>query len=134
MTKILRTFLVVLILFGCRQKSTDEPKGTALTKFNNEDVARYTISSIMNQSPDIIAVKMDGAFYVVSYIRKSDGQEFLYKIKVEDNIVTWGNLDGRWRDTADDEKITFEEKGDSLEILQTFSDGSISKNQFGKVN
>ncbi len=62
--------------------------------------------------------------YYVSYIRKSDKQKFDYKIKFEEDKIFWANIDGRWRDSKYDEKITFVENGNKLDIIQIFSDGS----------
>ncbi|MCM0666225.1 hypothetical protein [Flavobacterium tyrosinilyticum] len=44
--------------------------------------------------------------------------------KIDGNKILWANIDGRWRDSKYDEKITFVEKDNKLEIIQTFDDNS----------
>ena len=47
--------------------------------------------------------------------------------------MTWGNSDGRWRDTKFDEKIKYSEKDNELKIIQTFEDGSEIVKEFKKA-
>ena len=104
---------------------TETEKIVLLEKiFTESEIAKYTMSAIMNQPSEIISVEENGGIYYVSYTRKDDGQQFDYKIKISGNNVTWGNSDGRWRDTKFDEKIKYSEKGNQLEVTQTFEDGS----------
>jgi hypothetical protein len=101
--------------------------------FTESEIAKYTISAIMNQPPEIIRVKDNGRIYNVSYTRKDDGKKFDYKIKISANKVTWGNSDGRWRDTKFDETIKYSEKDNELKIIQTFKDGSKIVKEFKKA-
>lgn len=101
-----------------------------LVKFKFEDVARYAISTVMDQPVKSIDVRKSGEIYYVSYIRKSDSQKFEYKVIFSDNNIVWGNLDGRWRTDKFDEKLTFYENSDTLSILQKNSDGSKDFKQF----
>lgn len=105
---------------------------TTLMTFTYEDVARYTMASIMGQSPKIITSVKKGNLYYVSYIRKSDRKKFDYKIKFNGNKILWSNIDGRWRDSKYDEKISFIEKNNKLSIIQTFSDGSQDIQEYKK--
>lgn len=149
MKSILTSIVLLIILISCGQEPTKESTKTiqknlgettkestepAQKNFNKEDVAKYTISSIMNQPPEIINVKKDGDIYLVSYTRKDDGQKFNYKIKIDGDKVIWGNIDGRWRDTEQDEIITYSENGGKLKIVQTFDDGSTIDNEFDRNN
>lgn len=105
---------------------------TPLKTFSNENIARYTMSSIMGQPPKIITAIKKGNLYYVSYIRKSDRKKFDYKIKFDGNKILWSNIDGRWRDSKYDEKITFVERNNKLSIIQTFSDGSEDIQEYKK--
>ena len=109
---------------------TIEQKKVALKNFSKEDVARFTISSVMGQPSKKIKVKKEGELYYVSYVRKSDSQKFKYKIKIDGNRIVWANIDGRWRDGDYDERISFEEADNKLKITQTFSDGSGDTKEF----
>lgn len=130
--------LAYILLISCANKPENievalpvaiENQGV-LKKFNYEDVAKYTMSSIMLQSPSIMTVYKDNDVYIVSYIRKSDQKKFIYKVKFNDDNVVWANFDGRWRDGKDDEKIKFEEVGNTLKIHTIYSDGSSATEEF----
>jgi hypothetical protein len=134
-------FLAILLIVSCKQKeqeeSTQVPEITKIEKvvlknFTYEDVARYTMASVMGQTPKIIKATKNDDLYYVSYTRKSDKQKFEYKIKFDDDKILWANIDGRWRDSKYDEKISFAENGDKLNIIQTFSDGSIDVQEYQK--
>jgi len=135
--KLIISFFAIVLIVSCKNEekkitiTEDEPTQTTqvavkivLRNFIHEDVARYTMASVMGQIPKIIKVTKNDDLYYVSYIRKSDKQKFEYKIKFEDDKIFWANIDGRWRDSKYDEKITFVENGNELNIIQTFSDGS----------
>jgi len=142
----LKTLISILILTmtfsNCGNKKNEEKTNskTELEKvefpkkvFTESEIAKYTVSAIMNQSPEIIKVKDNGGIYTVSYTRKDDGKKFDYKIKISGNKVTWGNIDGRWRDTKFDEKIKYSEKDNKLKIIQTFENGSEIVKEFKKT-
>ena len=103
-----------------------------LKKFTEAEVAKFVMSSVMSQPTKIISVKKDGEIYIVSYTRRSDGQRFVYKVKIEGYRAIWGNIDGRWRDSAEDEQIVFVEAGKKLKVIQRFSDGSTIEKEFSK--
>ncbi|MEL0650669.1 hypothetical protein V6246_04495 [Algibacter sp. TI.3.09] len=142
----LKTLISILILTmtfsNCGNKKNEEETNskTELEKvefpkkvFTESEIAKYTVSAIMNQPPEIIKVKDNGGIYNVSYTRKDDGEKFDYKIKISGNKVTWGNIDGRWRDTKFDEKIKYSEKDNKLKIIQTFENGSKIVKEFKKT-
>ncbi|MDO7136109.1 hypothetical protein [Algibacter lectus] len=141
--KIFISILILTITFSiCGNKENEENTNskTELEKvefpkkvFTESEIAKYTVSAIMNQSPEIIKVKDNGGIYTVSYTRKDDGKKFDYKIKISGNKVTWGNIDGRWRDTKFDEKIKYSEKDNKLKIIQTFENGSEIVKEFKKT-
>ncbi|WP_051200256.1 hypothetical protein [Flavobacterium subsaxonicum] len=138
--KYLYLLAVCFSLFGCGQKEKiqiiplEEVKEEKplLQNFTYEEVAKYAISTIMGQSPSIMSASKDGDLYVVYYVRKSDKQKFTYKLKFNDDVVIWANIDGRWRDTKYDEKIRFTEFGNTLKIQTTYSDGSSGIEKFKK--
>lgn len=111
---------------------TDKPEKVDLTNFSEEDVARYTIASIMEQPSKRIKVRVENELYYVSYVRKSDSKKFDYKIKINGNTIVWANIGGRWRDSEYDERLSFEESDNKLKIIQTFSDGSVDSKEYKK--
>jgi len=115
------------------EKDISKPKSNVLRKFSKADVAKFTIASIMGQSPSIIKTRNEGEYYSVFYTRTSDGQKFSYKIKFEEeNKVMWGNSDGRWRNSVYDERITYSEANGKLTITQAFEDGSSTNDIYTK--
>ncbi len=139
--------IIIALLTNCSNTPTSEetsheqtdttvevaaPQKALLTNFTEKDVARFSISAIMGQPSNKIKVQHENGLYYVSYIRKSDSKKFEYKIKIDDNKVVWANIDGRWRDSEYDERISFEEDGNKLKITQSFSDGSSGVNEFKK--
>jgi hypothetical protein len=131
-------FLVFFLIISCKQSEQKETiaeeqiqtqeitkvEEIILKTFTYKDIARYTMAAIMDHSPKIIKATKNNDLYYVSYIRKSDNQKFEYKIKFNGNKILWANIDGRWRDSQYDEKISFVDKDNKINIIQTFSDGS----------
>ncbi len=141
--KIFTSILILaIILSSCGNKET-EPKAEVKTEleevklpkqnFTETEIAKYTISAIMHQPYEILNVKNKSGIYYVSYTRKDDRKKFDYKIKINGKNITWGNSDGRWRETQFDEKIKYSEKGNVLTITQTFEDGSSIVDSFKKT-
>lgn len=87
-----------------------------LKNFSYEDVARYAMATSMQEPVNIIKAEKRKDYYYVYYVRKSDSQKFDYKVKFEGNSIIWGDINGRWQDTKYDEKISFEEIGNKLNI------------------
>jgi len=141
--KTLISILILTITFSSCGNRKDEEKTNSKAElekvklpenvFNESEIAKYSISAIMNQPPEIINVRDDDGIYIVSYIRKDDGKKFDYKIKIDGNRVTWGNSNGRWRDSKFDEKIKFSETDNTLKIVQTFNNGSEIVKEFQKA-
>ncbi|MDX6188431.1 hypothetical protein SGQ83_03640 [Flavobacterium sp. Fl-318] len=146
MKSILYVSLLIILIIGCKheeQKETDleiktqvqeikKVKKVLLKNFTYEDIARYTMASIMGQPTKTIKVIKKDELYFVSYIRKSDNEKFDYKIKFDGNKILWANLDGRWRNSKYDEKITFVEKENKVHIIQSFDDNSQNSKEFKK--
>lgn len=119
MKLFITSLIIVLLNVGTKHTERKETiktqnintvKKATLKTFTYEDIARYTMASIMGQQPKIITATKKGDLYYVSYIRKSDNIKFDYKIKFEGNKILWSNIDGRWRNSQYDEKVTFIEK------------------------
>jgi hypothetical protein len=103
-----------------------------LKNFTYEDVSRYTLASVMGQPTKIMTVDKNKDLYFVSYIRKSDKQKFEYKVKFDGKNIHWASIDGRWRNSEYDEKISFEENDKKLKIITTFSDASQDIQEYKK--
>lgn len=134
-------FVIAFVNISCGQKNESKRNSNAedvsskspQSNFLKEDIAIYTVSSIMNQPPSIISAELVNEIYNVKYERPSDGQVFEYRIKFEGtNKVIWANKEGRWRDSEYDEKVTYLDNGNKLTITQIFDDGSIVNKVFEK--
>lgn len=148
--KLIITFLIAIMFMNCKQseqnneivqKQIQEKQNEVetlkieeniLKNFTYEDVARYTMASLMGQSTKIIKATKNKDLYFVSYIRKSDKQKFEYKVKFDGNEILWGSIDGIWRNSEYDEKISFEENDELLKIITTFSDASQEIQEYKK--
>lgn len=144
--KQIALFLILILMINCNQKKEqiEAPEQSlpipvvrttndiVLENFSYEDIARYTMSSIMGQPAKTIKVTKSEDLYYVSYIRKSDSQKFSYKIKFDGNKILWANIDGRWRNSEYDEKISFSVKNNKVSIIQTFSDNSEDVKEYKK--
>lgn len=148
--KLIITFLVAILFTSCKQNDqnneivedkiqeteteveTVKAEENILKNFTYEDIARYSIASVMGQPTKIIKATKNKDLYFVSYIRKSDKKKFEYKIKFEGNKILWANIDGRWRNSEYDEKISFEEDAERLKIITIFSDMSQDVQEYKK--
>ncbi|GAB4022515.1 hypothetical protein GCM10028808_70390 [Spirosoma migulaei] len=112
-------------------KMPDTPP-VQLKHFTKAAVAKFTMATVMLQPASIISVEKSEDLYIVSYVRPSDSQRFTYKVKIDGNRAIWANIDGRWRDTPDDEYITFNEVGKKLQITEVYSDKSTNVELYSK--
>jgi hypothetical protein len=146
--KILPFYFLLLYLSSCTDSSkpigedsskgestlieTNNSEAVELINFSNEDIARFAISSIMGTPSKKIKVRYENGIYYLSYIRKSDSTKWENRVKIEGREIFWASLEGRWRISKDDEKISFEEIGSKLKITQVFSDGGVVIKEFKK--
>ena len=72
---------------------TNDIEENILKNFSYEDVARYTIASVMGQPSSIIKAFKKDELYYVSYVRKSDSQKFDYKVKINGNQIVWAGIE-----------------------------------------
>lgn len=104
--------------------------------FSENQICKAGIAKIMGRDPAIINIdrKANDAIYL-SYVRKDDQSKWKYKCKLEDNRIIWGSDTGRWRSHPMDSKVTFKVSGNSIKVVDSFSDGSSSSETYslGKV-
>ena len=91
-------------------------------------LCKAAIATIMGRSPDIINARGNSVISV-DYTR-GDGTFWDYKCRVEGNRIIWGAPEGRWRTHRLDPKITFRTGANSVQIIETFSDGTSNKQSF----
>lgn len=85
----------------------------------------------MGRDPKIIKVtKQDKGIVYLYYVRRDDGTKWSYRCKIEGSKVVWASDTGRWRTDPLDERITYRINGKLLEIIQSYSDGSSTKESF----
>lgn len=146
--KILSFSFLLLFSFSCNDSSKsieedynkEEPSSkentisekVGLINFSKDDIARFAISSIMRTPPKIIKVREEFGIHFLSYNRKSDSKKFEQRIKIEGKDIIWASLEGRWRISKEDEKVSFEEKNNKLIIYQTFTSGEVITKEFTK--
>lgn len=97
-------------------------------------VCRATISAIMGRdSSTIEAVGFLNDYVETRYVRPEDDKVWFNRCKLNGNQVIWRTVDaagpgtglGRWRDSVEDEFISFEVVDDrKIKINQKFADGS----------
>lgn len=149
-SQFLRLIALAVLIVGCgqdkkeekassmRAESTHEKQkqeiavGDFESNFTKAEIAKFTIASIMNKKPETLKVEERGGIMYVASKNPENGKTTEYKIRINGNRINWGNVPGRWRTTKKDEKISFEENGDNIIIVQTFEDGSRITKAFGR--
>ena len=87
----------------------------------------------MGKDPSIIKVSSSQENITsLRYYRRQDGKYWKYRCKLEGDKVVWASDPGRWRTGQYDSKITFSVDGDSLNILENYSDGSSTTRTYNK--
>ncbi len=85
----------------------------------------------MGRDPKIIKVtKQDKGIVYLYYVRRDDSTKWSYRCKITGSKVVWASDTGRWRTDPLDEKITYHINGKLLEITQSYSDGTSTKESF----
>lgn len=95
------------------------------TGVRQAQVCKAAIAALMNRDPAIIAISESNGVTHLSYARPGDGTRWSQKCRLSGRFVIWGTSAGRWRDSAADEKVTFEITNISVVIRQLFTDGGI---------
>lgn len=93
--------------------------------FSKEDICKAAISVTMSQNVGIMKTVKTGDVPQIDYVRKFDGQRFLYRCNFSGNRVIWsGFFDddqswGRWRDGQYDPALTFKVEDGELSVHST---------------
>ncbi len=135
---IFKILLLILIsVAGCGEKDSQisQPAKSPeinLGQFNDHLLCRATISALMDAEPKNMNFSKAQDHLILSYNRESDGKFWEYKCKREDKQILWGSKSGRWRTHPADGKVTFkvDAVGDTVEIIESYSDGSSSSHEF----
>jgi hypothetical protein len=99
--------------------------------FTEAQICKAGIGTLMGRDPKIVKVtKQDKGIVYLYYIRRDDGTKWSYRCKIEGGKVVWSSDTGRWRTDPLDEQITYRINGKLLEIIQSYSDGSSTKESF----
>jgi len=114
--------------------STYWASAVAQEKFTYNQICKAGIGMVMGRDAQIMIAGVheleDGGGLVVSYLRADDDKLFLYKCRLFDDRIYWGNYDGRWRDDPADSVVTWFVDGDQLVIENQFNDGSVVEETF----
>ncbi|ETS33377.1 hypothetical protein BB987_11080 [Photorhabdus temperata] len=108
-------------------KTTSQPvKTTVQIHPHLSQICQATASILFCQNNDDVTY--------MHYIRPSDNSLWKIKCRLKGDRVEWAsnNVDniGRWRIDENDEKITFSITGNSLKLIDTYSDGSSIKQMY----
>lgn len=92
-------------------------------------ICKATTALVFGRDYNIMSLdKVNEGIAYVHYIRQSDNSRWATKCKVEGNKVIWASNNpdstGRWRDTPQDEVITFIQNDNVLTLKEKYSDGS----------
>lgn len=112
------------------QPTTETVLDYAPKNYTYDEIAKYSVATLMFQHPENLTVKNESEIYIVSYFK--DSQQHHCKIKFNRNQIIWGVADGRWREHPMDEKLSYKEVGNELQIITHYSDGSNSLKEFQK--
>lgn len=105
--------------------------GASDSTFTEAQICKAGIGTLMGRDPKIIKVtKQDKGIVYLYYVRRDDGTKWSYRCKIEGSKVIWASDTGRWRTHPLDERISYRTNGKSLEIIQNYSDGSSTKENF----
>ena len=111
--------------------------GVTLSVADRIRVCKAGIAMIMGKSPAIMKAKADGDIIHNQYKRPDDGKLWKQDCRIEGNRIHWRGVDsfgasgpGRWRDSAEDEVVTFTLNGTRIKVVQTYSDGSKSEESY----
>ncbi|PVZ66649.1 hypothetical protein [Pelagibaculum spongiae] len=120
------TCIMFMLLFGC---SAEVDKGA----LSDQQICKGTIAAVMGRAPEIVKIdSVQGSVTHLSYIRPNDGKHWIYRCKLQGNRVIWATDTGRWRTDQYDSKITFSVNGNSLNIIQKYSDDSEGTKTYNK--
>ncbi|ERT11174.1 hypothetical protein LGZ99_10380 [Photorhabdus temperata] len=140
-----KIFIVLAILaMGLYTTSTDKTasqpvKTTVQIHPQLGQICQATASILFSQKTEIIKISSgdNDKMAYMHYIRPSDNSLWKAKCHLNGDHVAWAsnNVDniGCWRIEENDEKITFSITGNSLKLIDIYSDGSSIKQMY-KLN
>lgn len=96
-------------------------------------ICRAAIAAMMGRPVEIINfTEQKGDVIYTTYIRPSDNTAWNNRCRIAGNSVIWSSENGRWRNSPQDEKVTFEVENGTIFIHQKYSDGSTSSKRYTK--
>lgn len=125
---MLKLRLSIAVLAGVAGILATAPASLAdAPAFSESQICKGAIGAIMGQDPETINVtKNEEGIVYLHYVRADDGSNWAYRCKLDGSKLIWASDTGRWRNGPADETITYKVTGSTLEIVQTFTDGSAS--------
>ena len=125
---------IVSITLATFLASTYWASAVTQERFTYSQICKAGIGVVMGSDAQIMIAGLhepeDGGGLLVSYMREDDGQPFMYKCRLYEERIIWGNLDGRWRNDTADSVITWFVDGKELVIQIQFNDGSVVEKTF----
>lgn len=112
--------------------------GPPLTDKQRTMVCKAGIAILMGRDPKTMtATPQGGGLTRIQYRRPDDNKLWKTDCRIDGSRFMWRGVDsfgddgpGRWRDSADDEVITFAINGKKVTMTETFSDGSVVKETY----
>jgi transposase len=98
---------------------------TQAQTFTPQQICRATIAAVMGRSPSIIKLEsISGDQINVAYTRSDDGSRWRNRCRIQGQTIVWATAEGRWRNSPEDEVITYSTSTSTLTIIQKYPDGS----------
>ena len=131
MIQRMKCFSLSAVVFMAAFSSLSSAQAVDKDIFSTNQICKAAVATVMGRDPIIMSIdQVQGEVVYLSYIRQDDGKKWGYKCRLEGNRIIWGAYDGRWRTHPMDSIITFQVKGDVLNIEDRFSDGSTNRKSF----
>lgn len=99
-----------------------------LVKPEKINICKAAIAKVMGRDPSIMTSE-ESDMVSVSY-QRDDGTNWLYRCTFQADRVIWALGDGRWRNHPADEILTYQIQGNTIEITESWSDGSFTKEAY----
>ncbi|MBK6850338.1 MAG: hypothetical protein IPG93_01680 [Burkholderiales bacterium] len=99
--------------------------------FTSQQICRATIAAVMGRNPSIIKLEgVTGDQINVFYIRSDDGSRWRNRCKIQGPNIVWATSEGRWRNSPEDEVITYSASSSSITIKIKYADGSKAEKSY----
>ena len=124
---MLRVLALIATLLVATLNASLALAAVAKPTISQSQICKGAIGAIMGQDPETINVtKNEEGVVYLHYVRADDGSNWAYRCKLDGSKLIWASDTGRWRNGPADETSTYKVTGSTLEIVQTFTDGSAS--------